>query len=232
MRHSTLAIFVCIGAGALTNPGAGPSFAGDLDNLIARRPGSLQSVLNPLNTKPLDPFDVNSFSSVNSNPGFLSLFQKDNGLSYSSVSSLNSGGLSFGANSEFRDTTRIDGSSFQGFVLGNNLKWQENQVGYANSTMNMGDTVRVTTRFGASTYGASDQFFNSLGNNSENARVSRFANVGVASGSASLTRVEEDVLRFGDSKVTAFQEFARVDRFFEDLKFSDKSQQAKTRDDV
>ena len=126
----------------------------------------------------------------------------------------------------------MNATSFLGFIVGNNAKWQENQVGYTSLNTDLGDTIRVKTRFGASTYEASDQFFSSLGKSPEDQRAARFANIGFASGSAALTRVEEDVLRFGDGKVTAFQEFSRVDRLFEDLKFSDKTQRSQTRDDV
>ena len=50
-----------------------------------------------------------------------------------------------------------------GSFIGNSAKWQQNQVGYTNSEMTLGETIRVKTRFGASTYDASADFFNSLG---------------------------------------------------------------------
>jgi hypothetical protein len=140
--------------------------------------------------------------------------------------------LNFGVDSNFRDATAITGNSFLGFIVGNNARWQENQVGYTNMNADLGESFRVKTRFGASTYGASDQFFASLGKAPEEQRDLRFANVGFASGSAALTRVEEDVFRFGEAKVTLFQQYSRVDPFFEDIKFSDKSLKKETKDDV
>src|SRR5438270_14031897 len=47
-----------------------------------------------------------------------------------------------------------------------------------------------------------------------------------------MTRVEEDLLRFGDAKVMFFQQLARVNRLFGDLKFADKPQRQQTKDDV
>jgi hypothetical protein len=136
--------------------------------------------------------------------------------------------------SDFRQATRTDGKSFLGFFVGDNSRWQQNQVGYSNLKMDFGETIRVKTRVGGSTYEASDAFFNSLGDNKNSAeqRAARFANLGSVSGTAALTRVEEDVLRFGSSKVTLFQEFARVDPFFEDIKFSDKALSKQTKEDV
>src|SRR6516162_3429224 len=125
-------------------------------------------------------------------------------------SSLTSGALNVNMDSNFRDTTRIDGSSFLGFIVGNNAKWQDNQVGYTNLNTDLGDTIRFKTRFGASTYDASDQFFASLGKSQDDQRMTRFAGVGFAPGLAAQTRAEEDVFRFGDGRVTVFQEFTRV----------------------
>ena len=181
------------------------------------------------------PFLYQANQTLNSNDPFQQFmrpFDQNGQPSSKFSSSLSSGALNLNLDSNFRDSSKIAGDSFLGFIVGNNAKWQDNQVGYTNVNTDLGDSVRVKTRFGASTYEASDQFFTSLGKSGDDQRAARFANVGFASGSAALTRVEEDVLRFGDGKVTAFQEFARVDRFFEDLRFSDKTQRAQTRDDV
>jgi hypothetical protein len=136
--------------------------------------------------------------------------------------------------SEIRENTRTASASFLGFSIGDSSKWQENYVGYTNLKMNLGETFRVKTRFGASNYDASEEFFSSLGEkkNSEEQRLSRFAHADYSLGTAALTRVEQDVFGFGGSKVTLFQEFARVDPFFEDLKFSDKALRKQTKEDV
>jgi hypothetical protein len=150
-------------------------------------------------------------------------------------SSFSSGIFSLKTDTDFRDTSKTDGKSYVDGFVGNNSKWQENQVGYANSEMNLGDTIRLKTRFGASTYEASQDFFNSLGQKKtpENQRALRFTSLGEpASGAAALTHLEADVLKFGDAKVTLFQEFARVNSFFEDLKFSNKAFRKETKDDV
>jgi hypothetical protein len=108
-------------------------------------------------------------------------------------------------------------------------------VGYANSQLNIGDTIRVKTRFGASTYDASEEFFNSLSRKKtpEEQRARRFSSLsGPASGAAALTRTEADVLRVGDVSVTLFQQFAHVNSLFEDVKFSDKALRKQTKEDV
>jgi hypothetical protein len=163
---------------------------------------------------------------------FLRPFDQDSLPSSKFSNSLNFGALNVNMDSNFRDATRIDGSSFLGFIVGNNAKWQENQVGYTNLNTDLGDSIRVKTRFGASTYDASEQFFASLGKSQDDQRMARFAGVSFGTGTAAQTRVEEDVFRFGDGRVTVFQEFTRVDRFFEDLKFTDKTQRSQTRDDL
>ena len=84
-------------------------------------------------------------------------------MSQSSSSSFSSGMVSVKTDSDFRDSTKTDEKSYVDSFIGNNSKWQQNQVGYANSEMNLGETIRLKTRFGASTYDASQDFFNSLG---------------------------------------------------------------------
>src|SRR5262249_46787948 len=148
-------------------------------------------------------------------------FQQDHtSVSQSSSSSFSSGMFSVKTDTDFRDSAKTDGKSFGDSFMGNGAKWQENQVGYANSEMSLGETIRLKTRFGASTYDASQDFFNSLGQKKtpENQRALRFASFGEpASGAAALTHLEADILKFGAVKVTLFQEFARVNSSFEDL---------------
>ena len=171
---------------------------------------------------------------INTAQPFLSAFQQDHAsVSQTSSSSFTSEMFSVKTDTDFRDTTKTDGKSYVDSFMGNNSKWQENQVGYANSEMNLGETIRLKTRFGASTYDASQDFFNSLGKTPEDQRALRFAShIGPASGAAALTHLEVDVLKLGDVNVTLFQEFARVNSFFEDLKFSNKAFRKETKDDV
>jgi len=187
-----------VAAGAVLASEVCTSFGTDLNTFI--RPSSLfpaQSADAP-------------FSSINTGQPFLSLFQQDPSVSQSSSSSFSSGIFSFKTDTDFRDTARTEGTSFAGSFIGNSSTWQENQVGYTNLQMNLGEIVRLKTRFGASTYDPSEEFFNSIGQkkNPETQRALRFAShVGPASGAAALTRVEG--LRLDDVKVTLFQEFAR-----------------------
>jgi hypothetical protein len=165
---------------------------------------------------------------------FLTMFQQNyTPVSQSSSISFSSGDFGLKMNSDVRDNTRTDGKSFMDFFSGDNSKWQQNQVGYINVEASLGENLRVKTRVGASSYDASRQFFDSLAQkkSAENQRAARFLGVGPASGSAALTRVEEDFLRAGDFKVTGFQEFSHVSSYFEDLRFSDKAFRKQTRDD-
>src|SRR5262245_43468490 len=166
----------------------------------------------------------------------LGFFQQYNtSASHSSTNSFDSGILSAKTDSSFQDTAKTDGSVYGSAFVGNGLEWQKNQIGYANSQVNIGDTIRVKTRFGASTYDASEEFFNSLSKKKtpEAQRALRFSSLaGPASGAAALTRTEADVLKFGDINVTLFQQFSRVSSFFEDVKFSDKALRKQTREDV
>jgi hypothetical protein len=165
---------------------------------------------------------------------FLSMFQQTyTPVSQSSSSSFTSGDFGLKMNSDVRDSTRADGKSFMDFFSGDNSKWQQNQVGYTNLEASLGENLRVKTRVGASSYDASRQFFDSLGQkkSAENQRAARFLGVGPASGTAALTRVEEDFLRAGDFKVTGFQEFSHVNSYFEDLRFSEKAFRKQTKDD-
>ena len=183
-----------IAAGAFIVSSACDSFAGSFDFPFLYQPDKALSASDPTQQF-LRPFDQNNLPS--------SKFS----------SSLSSGALNVNVESNFRDATKMNATSFLGFIVGNNAKWQENQVGYTSLNTDLGDTIRVKTRFGASTYEASDQFFSSLGKSPEDQRAARFANIGFASGSAALTRVEEDVLRFGDGKVTAFKNFLGLTDF-------------------
>jgi hypothetical protein len=213
MPRCAIKVVARIVAGVFIASGVRASFAGSIDY----------------------PFLYQSDRALNTNDRlqpFLRLFDQDSLPSSKFSNSFSSGALNFNLDSSFRDATRINGNSFLGLTVGNSAKWQQNQVGYTNANTDLGDTIRVKTRFGASTYEASDQFFSSLSKSPDDQREARFASVGVGSGTAALTRVEEDVLRLGDGKVTVFQEFARVDRFFEDLRFTDKTQRSQTRDDV
>src|SRR5262249_6846199 len=173
---------------------------------------------------------------INTAQPFLSLFEQSHtSMSQSSSSSFSSGMFSVKTDTDFRDTTKTDGKSYVDSFIGNNSKWQQNQVGYANSEMNLGETIRLKTRFGASTYEASQDFFNSLGQGKipDDKRAFRFAShAEPASGAAALSHLEADILKLGDVKVTLFQEFARVNSFFEDLKFSNKAFRKETREDV
>jgi hypothetical protein len=137
-------------------------------------------------------------------------------------------------NTEVRDTVRLAGQEYLGFFVGAASKRQENVVAYSNSSFGVGDFTRVKTRFGLSSYESSDEFRKSIARakTPEEQRLARFANVGLASGAAVSTRVEQDVIRSGASKVTLFQEFSYVDKWFEDLRFSDKTLRKKTSEDV
>jgi hypothetical protein len=184
----------------------------------------------------LPPQMGSTYGPINTAQPFLSNFQQDHtSVTQSSSSSFSSEMFSVETNADFRDTARIDGTSFGDSFMGNSSKWQQNQVGYANSEMNLGETIRLKTRFGASTYDASLDFFNSLGQKKtpEDQRALRFASLREpASGAAALTHLEADILKLGDVKVTFIQEFARVNSFFEDLKFSNKAFRKETREDV
>jgi hypothetical protein len=183
---------------------------------------------------PDDPRYKTGLASTYTRQNFVSSLEQEHLAAFTSSASLSSGVLNFSMDSDFRESTKADGKSFLGFFMGNNSKWQENQVGYTNLKMNMGESIRFTTRVGASNYEASQEFFDSLSQKKspEETRAARFASVGTASGTAAHSRVEEDVLRFRDTKVTLFQEYARVDPYFEDIKFSDKALRQKTKDDV
>src|SRR5262249_54504376 len=136
---------------------------------------------------------------------------------------------------DFRDTTKTDGKSYADSFIGNNSKWQQNQVGYANSEMNLGATIRLKTRFGASTYDASQDFFNSLHQwkMPDDQRALRFASqTGPASGAAALCDLEAGILNLGYVEVAFVQEFARVNSAFEDVKFSNKALRNQTKEDV
>jgi hypothetical protein len=166
----------------------------------------------------------------------LGFFQQYNtSVSHSSTSSFDTGILNAKAESSFQDTTKTEGNVYGSAFVGNGLEWQKNQVGYSNSQVNIGDTIRVKTRFGASTYDASEEFFNSLSKTKtpEAQRALRFSSIaGPVSGVAALTRTEADVLKFGDINVTLFQQFSRVNSSFEDVKFSDKALRKQTKEDV
>jgi hypothetical protein len=165
---------------------------------------------------------------------FLNLSQPNNASTAKLGDSLPSEFLNLRWDSEIRETTRIDGLSFLGFFFGNNSRCQENSVGYMNFKASVGDSVRMITRMGASNYDASEDLFVALTEKKaeEQKRLERFAHVGSAAGTAMLTRLEEDVFASDATKVTLFQEFARVDPFFEDIKFSDKAFRRQTKDDV
>ena len=209
-----------LAAGAVLASDIHGSYAADLDTFLPPKFGGADPRLNSPNTA----------------QPFLALFQQDHtSVSQSSSNSFNSGILGFKTDTDFRDTARTDGTAFMGSFVGNSSKWQQSQVGYTNSQMNLGDTIRVKTRFGASTYDASAEFFNSLGQKKapEDQRALRFAShAGPASGAAALSRVEADVLKLGDVNVTLFQEFAQVNSLFEDIKFSDKALRKQTKEDV
>src|SRR5262245_2321829 len=166
----------------------------------------------------------------------LGFFQQYNtSVSHSSNSSFDSGIFNVKTESSFQDTAKTDGNLYGSSFVGSGLEWQKNQVGYSNSQMNIGDTIRVKTPFGASTYDASEEFFNSLSKKKtpEEQRALRFSSLaGPASGAAALTRTEADVLKFGDTSVTLFQQFSQVSSLFEDVRFSDKALRKQTREDV
>jgi len=166
----------------------------------------------------------------------LGFFQQYNtSASHSSNSSFDAGILNVKTESSFQDTAKTDGNLYGSSFVGSGLEWQKNQVGYSSSQMSIGDTIRVKTRFGASTYDASEEFFNSLSKKKtpEAQRALRFSSLaGPASGAAALTRTEADVLKFGDTSVTLFQQFAMVNSLFEDVKFSDKAFRKQTKEDV
>src|SRR5262249_35301099 len=157
------------------------------------------------NFKALPPGEMRSNRPLNTSQPFLTnVHQQQTCVSQSFSSSFSSGIFSLKTDTDFRDTSKTDGKSYVDGFVGNNSKWQENQVGYANSEMNLGETIRLQTRFGASTYDASQGFFNSLGQNKtpEDQRELRFASVrGPASGAAALTHLEADILKLGDAKV-------------------------------
>jgi hypothetical protein len=134
---------------------------------------------------------------------------------------------------EFRNTRRIDGTDNMGFFRGDPRKFQDNQVGYLNLQIG-DDAVRLKTRLGVSSYEASDSFFDTLTakNAPEERRVARFAGIGFGSGSAVHTRIEADVLRVNKLKITTFVEYALVNEWFEDLRFSDKLRLKETREDI
>jgi hypothetical protein len=209
-----------VAAGAVLALDIRGSFGADLDNFFPPNVVGAQSRLNSPNTA----------------QPFLALFQQDHtSVSQTSSSSFSSGIFGFKTDTDFRDTARTDGTSYMGSFIGNSAKWQQNQVGYTNSQMDLGETIRVKTRFGASTYDASAEFFNSLGQKKapEDQRALRFASQpGPASGAAALTRVEADILKLGNVNVTLFQEFAQVNSLFEDIKFSDKALRKQTKEDV
>jgi hypothetical protein len=205
-----------ITAGAVLASEVRGSFGADFNAFL---PPQMGSTGGPINTQP-----------------FLSLFQQNHtSVSQSSSSSFSSEMFSVKTDTDFRDSTKIDGKSYADSFIGTNSRWQANQVGYANSEMNLGETIRLKTRFGASTYDASQDFFNSLGQGKipDDQRALRFAShTGPASGAAALSHLEADILKLGDVKVTLFQEFARVNSSFEDIKFSNKALRNQTKEDV
>jgi hypothetical protein len=241
-RFARSSLVACVLAGAVFALGPNESFAGTWNNTLlpswAVFPAQLAWPDDPRFPSrglwPDDPRYMAGPTSIYTPQTFVSSFDQERLSSFKSSTSSEAGVLNFGMDSEFRDSTKTDGQSFLGFFVGNSSKWQDNQVGYTNLKMNMGESIRFSTRFGASSYEASQDFFNSLAEKKspEDTRAARFAGIGSASGTAAHSRMEEDVMRFGDAKVTLFQEFARVDPYFEDIKFSDKSQRQQTRDDV
>jgi hypothetical protein len=182
---------------------------------------------------PDDPRYGTSNSQISNSRSLRSIFDLDYVSAFKTATTSNAGTLKVVMEAEFRDSTKTDGRSFLGFSFGDNSKWQENQVGYTNMKMHLGDSIRVNTKFGASQYEASQAFFMSMRDKKspEDTRDARFAAVGSGWGTASLTRMEEDVLRLGNGTLTLFQEFIRVDPFFEDIKFSDKALSQQTKDD-
>jgi hypothetical protein len=144
-----------------------------------------------------------------------------------------SGDIPVTASAEFRNTRRIDGTDFAGFFRGDPHKSQDNQVGYLNLQIG-DDAVRLKTRLAVSSYGASYSFFDTLAakNGPEERRVARFAGIGFGSGSAVHTRLEADVFRTNKLKITTFVEYALVNQWFEDLRFSDKLRSKETREDI
>ena len=127
-----------------------------------------------------------------------------------------------------------DGSMGQfGFLPRRSRKAQDNQVGYLNLQIG-DDAVRLKTRLAVSSYGASDSFFDTLAakNAPEERRVARFAGIGFGSGSAVHTRLEADVFRTDKLKITTFVEYALVNQWFEDLRFSDKLRSKETSEDI
>jgi hypothetical protein len=134
---------------------------------------------------------------------------------------------------EFRQTRRVDGPETLGLFRGDPLKWQENKVAYLNLQIGT-DAVRLKTRFGGSSYEASGRFFEGLSSkkSAEERRTSRFGGQGFDSGGAFHSRVEVDVLQLQHTTLTTFAEYANVSRWFEDLRFSDKSRRKETREDL
>jgi len=139
-----------------------------------------------------------------------------------------------GIEPRFRHVRRTDGTSIGGLFFGDSSRVQENQVGYVNFQTPGEEPIRLKTRFGGSTYEASDPFFNSLRSKTtaEERRAARFAQTGYGSGGAALARLEADVISLGNFKTMLFAEGAYVSRFFEDVQFSEKSRRKETREDV
>src|SRR3954447_16929289 len=130
-RRSKLVLIGCIAAGVIIGSSTRAISAGGFsDPLLPGHPDALQTGLN-----------------ADTSWQFLSLFEQDRLSSSKFSGSLSAGAVNFGVNSDFHDTTKIDGNSFLGFVMGNNAKWQQNQVGYTDVTADMGETFRVKTRF-------------------------------------------------------------------------------------
>src|SRR5262249_39047786 len=145
-RLSRSVLVGAITAGAVLASEVRGSFGADFNVFLSPQMGSTP-ISGPINTA----------------QPFLSNFQQDHtSVSQSSNSSFSSEMLSVKTDTDFRDTTKTDGKSYVDSFIGNNSKWQQNQVGYANSEMNLGETIRLKTRFGASTYDASQDFFHSL----------------------------------------------------------------------
>src|SRR5262249_3108320 len=153
-RRRKSAFIGCLAAGAMIALSAREGFAWTVDLSSPVQGDRPQTPLTAL-----DPTQAS-----------LNLFDQDRLSSSKFSTSLNYGVLNFGVDSNFRDATAISGNSFLGFIIGNNARWRENQVGYTNMNADLGGSFRVKTRFGASTYGASDQFFASLGKAPEEQR--------------------------------------------------------------
>src|SRR5262249_54676444 len=219
LRRSVL--IGAITAGAVLASEVRGSFGADFNAFLAPQMGSTDAPVG---------------GPINSARPFLSLSEQEHpSVSQSSSSSFSSEIFSVKTDTDFRDTAKTDGKLFASSFMGNSARWQENQVGYANSEMNLGETIRLKTRFGASTYDASQGFFSSLGQGKmpDDQRALRFAShIGPASGAAALSHLEADILKLGNVKVTLFQEFARVNSSFEDIKFSNKAFRNQTKEDL